>query len=539
MASDMNKRNIRPATGPNGLLPPGGTRARLHGAQAAAQTHNLKGLALVRQDQPAAALKEFARAVSVCPMYMEARANYGRLLVMLKPDEPLKAIEHLEVVVAAEPKRLRAMDTLVSTYSKAGLFRQSLRLNTRLCRRLKVALSEATKKEAVDELTLRLAGVYNRMGFLLQDLGYPSLAVLALRRALTLAPAEKEYEFNLALALLLDGQWREGFERYETRWEERRGNPEGRGGVPAWPLWQGQPVKPGSALLVLPEQGFGDSLQFGRYLLWASTVFDRVTFKSVEPLDRLFRQSFGDHVEIIETMPMGRQAREYHWHAPLLSLPRAHGTTPEIIPSVCAVPYLKCNEQESQAWHQRVQAVRAGRPAVGIVWAGLLRADNPGAVLTDGRRSLTLASLAPLLRNQDICWFSLQKTDGVKQQIAELGAGVQVHHWIDECPDFAATAALVDNLDLVISADTAMAHLSGGIGAPVWLLSRFEGEWRWLWRRKHTDWYPGMSIFHQSRFGDWDEVVTRVDEQLRGACASASPAAGSWRTVLGQGGFGG
>jgi tetratricopeptide (TPR) repeat protein len=518
----------------NGPLPRARLATQLPDAEAVAQAHNARGLALVRQDRTDAALKEFALAVSACPTYMEARANYGRLLAKVKPDEPLKAIEQLEVVVAAEPKRLRAMDTLVSTYSKAGLFRQSLRLNTRLCRRLKVALREATKKEAVDELTLRLAGVYNRMGFLLQDQGYPPLAVLALRRALSLTSAEKEYEFNLALLLLLDGQWREGFERYEARWEERLGRPEGRGGVPAWPLWQGQAVKPGSALLVLPEQGFGDCLQFGRYLLWASTVFDRVTFVSLKGVDRLFRQSFGDHVEIIETMPMGRQAREYHWHAPLLSLPRAHGTTPETIPSVCAVPYLKCNEQESQAWHQRVQAVRAGRPAVGIVWAG-----NPSAVLIDGRRSLQLSSMAPLLRNRDICWFSLQKTDGVRQQIAELGAGVQVYHWIDECPDFAATAALVDNLDLVITADTAVAHLGGGTGAAVWMLNRFESEWRWLWRSHHTPWYPGMSIFNQRRFGDWDEVVARVDAQLRGALSGGLPADGSWRSALTGSGFGG
>jgi hypothetical protein len=190
-------------------------------------------------------------------------------------------------------------------------------------------------------------------------------------------------------------------------------------------------------------------------------------------------------------------------HCPLVSLPLIFNTTLATIPS--NVPYVKADRALAEAWRKRFGPDAALK--IGLIWGGW--AGNQ----IDSRRSIALADFAPLAQVKGAQFYSLQKGEHAVQAKSPP-AGMQLIDWTAELADFADTAALVQNLDLVISVDTAGAHLAGAMGKPVWLLNRFESEWRWLLEREDSPWYPTMRIFRQPRSGDWRTVMGKVREAL-------------------------
>ena len=204
---------------------------------------------------------------------------------------------------------------------------------------------------------------------------------------------------------------------------------------------------------------------------------------------------------------------EWDWHCPLMSLPMAFGTRLDTIPST---PYLRADSGRSAVWRARLATLPdPGLPRVGVVWAG-----GHSGLTEDRARSLMPAQIAPLLAMPELRWFSLQKTDDPAKR-ADPALHARLTDWMDDVTDFADTAALIDNLDLVISVDTSVAHLAAAMGKRVWLLNRFAGCWRWLRDRDDSPWYPSVRIFTQTRRGDWDEVLTRVAEALREATSAS------------------
>ena len=223
------------------------------------------------------------------------------------------------------------------------------------------------------------------------------------------------------------------------------------------------------------------------------------------PLARLLASLKGG-AEIVVT---GDPLPPFDVHCPLMSLPLALGTTLETIPAT--VPYLAADAPRVAFWRQRLAAL-PGRP-VGLVWAGAPRRHHPDAHAIDRRRSMRLEHLAPLAAVPGVSFVSLQKGDAAAQ--ARLpGVGLQLHDFTTELNDFADTAALVAALDLVIAVDTAVAHLAGALGKPVWILNRFDAAWRWLLGREDSPWYPTARLFRQPAPGDWDGVVGEVRESL-------------------------
>ena len=190
----------------------------------------------------------------------------------------------------------------------------------------------------------------------------------------------------------------------------------------------------------------------------------------------------------------------------MMSLPLAFQTRLETIPS--ATPYLQADEADLLKWKQKIAPLAAGKRRVGLVWAGLSRRYEIEAAMTDRRRSISPEMLEPLFKNGNICFFNLQK-EGPKAP-ESLG----MIDLMEDCHDFADTAALIENLDLVISVDTSVAHLAGALGKPVWLLNRFDSCWRWARDSEQTPWYPSMRIFHASAPGDWESVIARIGEAL-------------------------
>lgn len=323
------------------------------------------------------------------------------------------------------------------------------------------------------------------------------------REALTIRPDSVEAHYNLADALLAMGHYEEGWREYEYRLNRRPlglAHPASR-----LPQWRGEEPSKGETLLVLEEQGFGDKIQFVRYLEPAVKCFPAgVGIIVGDPLRNLFRRSF-PNVEVLDSIPSDRHA--WQWQCPLLSLPLAFGTTLQSIPGT--VPYLTPNPVRVTYWQARIASLRlpASMLKVGIVW-------KPGTTMKNAaQRTIKLEQLMPLLNISGCAWFSLQKEpDPDKSKWVESGKLVD---WTSELDDFDETAALAANLDLIISADTSVVHLAGALGLPTWLANRRASEWRWMRDREDSPWYPTMRIFTQRNPGDWDDVAKRMSDALR------------------------
>jgi hypothetical protein len=322
-------------------------------------------------------------------------------------------------------------------------------------------------------------------------------------RVIALRPDDAEAYWNRSHCLLALGQFDAGWRLFE--WRKRLGQSSGHRAFPQ-PVWLGQDGLAGKTLFIHWEQGFGDTLQFCRYAALATARGARVVVSVQDPLRRVIA-SLGPAVEVIGGCA---SPREFDWHCPMMSLPLAFGTTLETIPWV--TPYLAADTAAVAAWRGRLAGLCGLR--VGVCWAGNSRPDQPAARAIDRRRSIGLARLAPLAEVAGVQLVSLQKGDAAGE-VAGAQAGLVLHDWTDALQDFADTAALIEALDLVITVDTAVAHLAGALGKRVWVLNRFDACWRWLLGRDDSPWYPTARLFRQPAPGDWDSVVGAVAAALR------------------------
>ena len=356
-----------------------------------------------------------------------------------------------------------------------------------------------------------LAEAHYNLANTLQDTGRVAEALRHYARAVELRPDYVEAHWNRSMALLVTGDFEAGWPEYEWRWQRQYSqNLRRRFGQPQW---RGGPLA-GKRILLHGEQGMGDTLQFSRYVgLVAARDPAEIVLEVPPPLLRLMTASFGGDGRRVVPMdpgfPGGDGLPPFDLHCPLMSLPLAFGTTLGTIPA--GAPYLRADPAQAAVWRERLAVER--RPRVGLVWAGGVRAGIPEAVATDRRRSIALAQLAPLADITGVAWYSLQK-GGPADQARQPPAGMALADPMDAIEDFADTAALVAALDLVISVDTSVAHLAAGLGKPVWLLSRFDGCWRWLLDRDDSPWYPTVRLYRQGAPGDWEPAIARLRGDL-------------------------
>jgi len=322
--------------------------------------------------------------------------------------------------------------------------------------------------------------------------------------ALALQPNNAAAQLNKALVLLMRGKFDQGLPLFESRlraepteqvaqWVARLA------AQPQLSRWRGEPLA-GGRLLVWIEEGAGDCLMVMRYLPLLAAKGVRELVVLADPvLARVLQTLPG--VSRVATSVAHVPLDAFDVHCPIMSLPHCFGTHAGTIPR--AIPYLAVPKPLQERWAQKLAAIT--RPRVGLVWAGGAKYAR------DTLRSLSLAQFAPLLAVSGPSFVSLQK-DAAASELRALH--VPLFDPMGECADYLDTAAVVANLDLVISVDTSVAHLAGALGKPVWLLNRFESEWRWQLGREDSDWYPTMRIFTQPAFGDWTSVVRRVAEDL-------------------------
>jgi hypothetical protein len=345
--------------------------------------------------------------------------------------------------------------------------------------------------------------LYNR-GVTLHELKRFDEALASYDCALKVRPDYADAHFNEALCRMLIGDFKRGWEKHEWRWETAQLRSGKRNF--AQPLWVGSSEIAGKTVLLHAEQGIGDTIQFCRYVPHVVERGARVILAVPEELHELM-STLPAKVQIISK---GDPLPDFDMHCPLLSLPLAFGTRLETIPST--TPYLAAPEGKTSAWHDRLG--KPTKPRVGLVWAGNPRKELSNANLIDRQRSIEFDRLAPFFQVTECEFYSLQKGEDAVLQLRESTLRQQIIDWTDDLQDFSDTAALIENLDLIITVDTSVAHLAGALGKPFWLMNRYNTCWRWLLDRDDSPWYPTARLFRQDDTREWDNVIARVHTAL-------------------------
>jgi tetratricopeptide (TPR) repeat protein len=341
------------------------------------------------------------------------------------------------------------------------------------------------------------AGLAHRLGTLARNAGRFEDAITYFRRLLALEPGNGDARLAVALMKLTMGRFAEAWPDYRSRWE-LEGHAKLARRYPG-PAWSGENFA-GRTLLVYPEQGLGDIIQFARYLPLAAARGGQVLFECPPPLVRLF-QPFHEKITIVR---QGSAAPPHDLTVPLMDLPilfeTGLSTIPPLLPNLIADPALVAS------WAPKLD--RLARPRIGLVWRG-----NPG-FSNDRNRSMKLARLRPLIDGAGASFVSLQKGPSVAE-IAENGWQGRILDLGSQLEDFADTAAVIAGLDLIVTVDTAVAHLAGSLSRPAWILIPFVPDWRWLLDRCDSPWYPTARLLRQTRHGDWTGPVADMLATLR------------------------
>lgn len=297
-----------------------------------------------------------------------------------------------------------------------------------------------------------------------------------------------ESRWNRSLILLLLGKFEQGWKDYSYRFKKANPTDSRRFNKPEW---DGSPLN-GKKILIVSEQGFGDNIQFARYINLVRKKGGYVILEYRKELRELFENLPAN--EFVEKENISKIDYDFYIH--IMDLPRVFNMNFSNIP--CNIPYLKANPEKARRFAEKF---KENKFKVGLVWAGNPKQDN------DKNRSFTFKELKPLTEIGGIKFFSLQKGKEEKQDSSIVSLA-------DEINDFSDTAAIIENLDLVISVDTSVAHLAGAMGKPVWTLLTFLPDWRWFLNRTDSPWYPEMRLFRQKKKGDWGSLVNEVKNEL-------------------------
>ena len=370
----------------------------------------------------------------------------------------------------------------------------------------------AMLRQALD-LDPSQAASWANLGLLLKDDGRFQEALDAYDNALALTPDDAQIRVNRVVTRLRAGQWTEAWPDYEWRLTLA-----GTRRPRLLPSLDSATDLTGRTILALHEDGFGDTLHFARYLPLLAQRGARVIMSVPPTLVRIMRSVPGVAAVFNSNEPLP----QHDFYCPFFSLPRAFATTPETIPA--PVPYLRADPALVELWRSRLPPAP---PRVGLVWAGQARPRLPGFATLDGRRSMSLETMAPLATSTNLSFVSLQHgPEATQARTPPLG--LTLFDPMPDVTDFADTAAIIANLDLVISVDTSVVHLAGALGKPVFLLDRYDHCWRWLSGRSDSPWYPRMRVFRQPAIGAWEPVLQNAAAALYQAAKTlTSPSSGS------------
>ena len=472
---------------------------------------HMLGLAHLHRRRPARALDFLSKALRANAGSVEAMSNLGLALhaagrfdeaiasyrnaLMLAPDHPeiLFNLGNSFLELARIDEALASFDdVLAKNPSHVGALVN--RGNTLL--RLNRPIEALESYDRALALMPSHPQILTNRGHALRRLDRPAEALVALTSAIVNAPEFPEGHFEAAMAQLTLGDFESGWKEYEWRW--KTGSFADKRRSFRAPLWLGDAPLSGKTILLHAEQGFGDTIQFIRYAPLVAERGARVICEVQGELQPLMSQ-----LEGIDVVARGAALPRFDLHCPLLSLPLAFGTRGDTIPA--GIPYLAASPARQQYWRDRL--LQCG-PRAGFVWAGSIAHKN------DANRSIPLARFAALLEQTPFGCFSLQRDlrESDREELRKIPNLVDLG---SELADFADTAAVISLLDVIVTVDTAVAHLAGAMGKPVVILLPHAADFRWLRDRDDTPWYPTAKLLRQPAFGDWDSVILRLVDELR------------------------
>ncbi|MBK4738198.1 tetratricopeptide repeat protein [Noviherbaspirillum pedocola] len=487
-----------------------------------------RAVALQHLGQHAKALDAFNEALRLYPNLFHARHDAGLSLSALQ--RFTEAVESFDMAIALDPLSWSAYynrgialgclgrheEELIS-YDKALTANPD---NAPVLGNRGVALAMLGRHEEAlpcFERALQLdphhPEVLSGYGATLVQLARYDEALAAQERALKLKPNLAKAHFNRAQVLLVRGDFAQGWQAYEWRWK----TPEFAAGWKASgkSRWTGQQALRGKSILLRAEQGLGDTIQFCRYAPLVAGLGAEVILEVQPPLVSLLRSLNG-----VQVIARGEELPDADYECPLMSLPGVFHT--DLTSLGDTVPYLAADKAKAQYWKARLGD--RNRPRVGLVWNGGFRENRPDLWSINARRNISLRQIATLNR-ADIAFFSLQKGEPAESELREHGAELwptdNLAVFTEALRDFSDTAALIANLDLVISVDTSTAHLAGAMGKPVWILNRYDTCWRWFLDHSDSPWYPSATLYRQPSMGDWDSVLDTVTADLAKFAESA------------------
>jgi tetratricopeptide (TPR) repeat protein len=485
-----------------------------------ADAHFNRGNALHESKRFDEALASYDRALKLRPEFAAAQANRANPLHALKRFE--EALAAYDRMVTLEPNQaavhynrgnalheLKRFDEALTSFDRALVLQPSFadahfnRGNAlHELKRFDDALSSydralALRPDHADSFVNRAAT--------LSELRRIDEALASYQSALVVRPGYAEVHYCEALCRLLVGDYERGWEKNEWRWQTEALRHSGRS-FPQ-PLWLGENDIAGKTILLHAEQGFGDTLQFCRYVPMVVARGAHVILEVQRPLHALMESL----PAVAQIVSRGDALPAFDMHCPLLSLPLAFGTRLETIPS--ARSYLAASTGKANSWRDALGG--HDKPRIGLVWSGNPRKELSNANRIDSQRSMDFELFVPLFDDAACEFYSLQKGDDAVKQLYDSAFSERVIDRTNELHDFSDTAALIENLDLVISVDTAVAHLAGALGKPFWLLNRYNTCWRWLLDRDDCPWYPTARQFRQDESRDWGSVIGRVAPALR------------------------
>ena len=470
-----------------------------------------RGAAFQGLNQLEAAVASYDHAIKLKPDYAEAWSNRG---------VALHRLDKLDAAIASFDKAIALRPFFAEAYNNRGLALDDLKLHGSAIAsydqaiRIKPEYAEAwynrgNSQEELKELEAALESYYQAIrlkpdypealcnqGLALQQLNMLDTAVASYDKAIAIKPNFSAAYMNKSLALLLRGDYEEGWELYESRWKTNDFRLPKRSFIQ--PLWLGNYYIQDKTLLLHSEQSFGDTIQFCRYVEFVAELGVRVILEVEQPLIGLLRQLEG----VAEFVPKGALLPAFDYHCPLMSLALAFNTTIDSIPSF--PNYLSSEKDKVTEWEGKLGPKT--KPRIGLVWSSKTKHYNVK------NRNVQLSSLVKELPSE-FQYVSLQK-EVMEDDWATLRSQTNILHYGEELKDFAETAALCELMDLVISVDTSVTHLSAALGKPTWVMLPFSPSWRWLLDRDDSPWYPSVKLYRQPSIGDWSSVFERVRTDL-------------------------
>ena len=478
------------------------------------------GIALNEQGDLQGAIDAYGQALAINPNHLEACNNLGNILQ--EQGDLAAAIDAYRQALVIKPNNAEVYNNLGNAFqdqddlqAAIDAYGQALAINPNnpeAHNNLGLALQkQGDLQAAIDAYRQALAinpnhlEAYHNLGISLYKQEDWQGAIHAYGQALAINPSHPTTHFNHSLLQLLLGDYERGWKEYE--WRFRQKAPVKLHAHPQVEPWDGNNLAPGESLMLVSEQGLGDTLQFMRYVLYLNNTGLSASLCVQTKLHGLIRNS-GITTKIY-SLEQGNQLTTGKWF-PLLSLPGYLQVRPDH--PIVDTPYIQVPEQQVAQWQQKL--VQERRPVVGINWQG-----NPDAEKLNLRgRSLPLEFFAPIVEKTAVTLLSLQKGDGA-EQLADCSFRHQFvgcQEEINQAWDFVETAAIIANCDLIVTSDTVVAHLAAGMGQPTWLLLAKVPEWRWGIDGETSFWYPSMRLFRQRERDNWPEVMDRVAIALEG-----------------------